>query len=141
MQSHFSRLLPCFYQGQYSGAGAEPDHYVDRLELKRGMSQNPREYMWINGRTAILKLSTCCPKFPLHQDSVKVGWRGVPENTHSFKFRRDYGALQQRLGMRVMQLSDMIATGKHTKTHCLQRVSYSLTQCQDVNGTSFREGV
>jgi hypothetical protein len=125
-----SDLIPVFYQGQPTSA--DPDHYVTRAEMRRGFGT--REYMLINGRKGLLKLTTCRPKYD-HKDSVKSGWEGIAENTHSFKFRRDYGALQRRMGFKVMQNVEMMSGRKHGKTRMAQRISYSLTQCADVNGT------
>lgn len=123
-------LIPVFYQGQPSRG--EPDHYVTREEMKRGLQA--REYLSINGRKALLKLTTCLPKYSDHRDSIKAGWQGVGANIHSFRFRRDYGALMRALGPKVLQMVRVVSSHKHQKTRQVRRVSYSLTQCADNNG-------
>jgi hypothetical protein len=127
--SQSQELIPVYYQGQpWHG---DPDHYVTWEEMRRGLAAH--DYSPINRATALLKLTTCLPKYPEHLDSQKGGWQGVSLNTHSFKFRRDYGALQRRLGPKVMQLTIAVNTRKHGKSHCPQRVSYSPTQARDTN--------
>jgi hypothetical protein len=120
-----------FYQGQpFSG---EPDHWITMAEDRAGLKSG--RYLKINRGRARVKVTTCLPKFPGHKDSDKSGWQSAAENTHSFDFRRDYGALQQRLGISSMQLVKVLTKRKHSKTRCIQRVSYSLRQCAEVNGT------
>lgn len=111
----------------------DPDHYIERHEMMRGL--RARVYKPIKRNTALLKLNTCVSKYPDHKDSIKAGWQGVSANCHSFKFKRDYGALMRRTGTRVLQLVEVVSKQKHTKTRQTRRVSYSLTQCADVNGT------
>jgi len=123
--------VPVYYQGQpFSG---EPDHFITLAEDRAGLKAG--RYLKINRGKARVKVTTCLPKYPDHQDSEKSGWQSVAANSHSFDFRRDYGALQQRLGTSVMQLAKVLTKRKHSKTRCIQRVSYSLRQCAEVNGT------
>lgn len=123
--------IPVFYQGQpFSG---EPDHWISRAEDRAGLEAG--RYLKINRGRARVKVTTCLPKYPDHIDSEKSGWQSVAANSHSFDFRRDYGALQQRLGTSVMQLAKVLTKRKHSKTRLVQRVSYSLRQCAEVNGT------
>jgi hypothetical protein len=128
------QLIPVYHQGQLTGPGSEPDNFVTRKEMLRGFAADPRVYLSINNRKALMKLSTCMPKYPDHKDSEKGGWQGVALNCHSFEFRRDYGALQRRLGPKVLQLTVAGSTRKHGRTHCPQRVSYSPHQARNVNG-------
>ncbi len=123
--------VPVYYQGQpFSG---EPDHWISTAEDRAGLKAG--RYLKINRGKARVKVTTCLPKFPDHKDSMKSGWQSVAERTHSFEFRRDYGALQARLGTSSMQLVKVLSGHKHSKTRCVQRVSYSLRQCAEVNGT------
>jgi len=127
--------VPVYYQGQpFSG---EPDHWISLSEDRAGLKAG--RYLKINRGKARVKVTTCLPKYPDHQDSMKSGWQSVSDNTHSYGFRRDYGALQQRLGTSVMQLVRVGTKRKHSKTRLLQRVSYSLRQCAEVNGTGRQE--
>lgn len=131
-----SDLIPVYYQGQ--PCHGEPDHYITRPEMLRGLRAH--EYTPINRNTALLKLSTCLPKYPDHKESDKAGWQGVTANQHSFRFRRDYGALMRRTGVRVLNLVEVVSKAKHTKTRLPRRVSYSLTQCSDNNQLERRCG-
>ena len=126
-----AKPVPVYYQGQpFSG---DPDHWISLAEDRAGLKAG--RYLKINRGKARVKVTTCLPKYPDHKDSVKAGLQSVSANTHSFDFRRDYGALQARLGTSVMQLVRVGTKRKHSKTRLLQRVSYSLRQCAEVNGT------
>jgi hypothetical protein len=95
--------IPVFYQGQcFSYVDAEPDHYITRDEFERGKRNG--HYLSMNHGKAALKLGETRPKFPALIESVKARWKDVGTNNHSFSFRRDYGALQQRLGPTVRML-------------------------------------
>ncbi len=123
--------IPVYYQGQWFGG--EPDHWISMAEDRAGLKAG--RYLKINRGSARVKVTTCLPRFPDHVDSEKSGWQSVAANAHSFGFRRDYGALQARLGTSVMQLVRVATKRKHSKTRLIQRVSYSLRQCAEVNGT------
>ena len=95
--------MPVFYQGQANSfAGVEPDHYISRDEFERGKKFGV--YVSIHRGRAALKLTDTRPKFPDHKDSVKTHWRSVATNIHSFRFKKDYGALQRRTGPTVKML-------------------------------------
>jgi hypothetical protein len=95
--------VPVFYQGQCNSFdGVEPDHYISKEEFERG--KRVGRYIPIHRGRAALKLTDTRPKFPEHVDSIKSRWKSVATNNHSFRFRRDYGALQQRTGPTVKML-------------------------------------
>jgi len=95
--------VPVFYQGQcFSFIDAEPDHYISKDEFQRG--KRAGDYLSIMRGKAALKLTDSKPKFPNLIESIKSRWQDVATNNHSFQFRRDYGALQERLGPTVRML-------------------------------------
>jgi len=122
--------VPVFYQGSLS-AGSRTTGSPWR-KTRAGLAAG--RYLKINRGRARVKITTCLPKYPDHQDSIRAGGIGFRQHPQ-LCFSPRLGALQRPAGNQRDAACPVGSKRKHKQDPPDQRVSYSLRQCAEVNGT------